>query len=160
FLNLGRGGRLEPGRFGRALRVVAPAPLAPVASGLDEAARVRIGLAPPPSGPTGRAVEPMTWANATFAAALVHGEPHLRGAPLTHPTAAALNLGAGDFTIVLWVRLEPGVAAEGVPLEIGGGPRGAEAPVTRLSVHPAEARFELVNTPSATRLSIPTDRAA
>src|SRR5690606_4308315 len=85
FLNLGRGGRLEPGRFGRALRVVAPAPLAPVASGLDEAARVRIGLAPPPSGPTGRAVEPMTWANATFAAALVHGEPHLRGAPLTHP---------------------------------------------------------------------------
>lgn len=162
FLNLGRGGRLEPGRFGRALRVVAPAPLAPVASGLDEAARVRIGLAPPPppSGPTGRAVAPMTWANATFAAALVHGEPHLRGAPLTHPTAAALNLGAGDFTIELWLRLEPGAAAEGVLLEIGSGPRGADAPVTRLSVHPAEARFELVNTPSATRLSIPTDRAA
>src|SRR5690606_1873468 len=98
FLNLGRGGRLVPGRFGRALEVVAPEPLAPHAVGLDADERVRIGLDAPPVSP-GRALPPLTWASATFAAALIHGEPHLRGAPPTHPTAGRLNLGRGDFTI-------------------------------------------------------------
>jgi hypothetical protein len=163
FLVLGRGGRLEPGRFGRALRVVPPGPLPPLealAAGLDEDDAVRSGLRPPPDPAPDRAVEPMTWANAHFAAALVHGEPHLRGAPTTHPTASALNLGGGDFTVEAWLRLDPGAAGEGVLLELGSGPRGGEAPVTRLSLHPAEGRFELVNTPSETRLAIPTDAGA
>jgi len=159
FLNLGRGGRLEPGRFGRALRVAEPAPLAPVANGLDEAHLVRIGLRAPPPRP-GRTVEPMTWANATFAAALVSGEPHLRGAPLAHPTAGPLNLGRGDFTVEFWLRADPGAAGEGTVLELGSGPRGESQRVTRLSLDPAGARFELVNEPSGARLAIPTDRSA
>lgn len=159
FLNLGRGGRLEAGRFGRALAAVDPAPLAPRAVGLDPEDEIAIGLRPPPARP-GRSVEPMTWANATFAAALVHGESHLRGAPLAHPSAGRLNLGGGDFTVEFWLRAEPGAAAEGVVLEIGSGPRGENERVTRLSLHPAEARFELWNEPSGVRLALPTDRAA
>lgn len=164
-LNLGRGGRLVPGRFGRALRVVEPAPLALdvaalEAAGASAAALVRSGLRPPPEPAAGRALEPMTWANARFAAALVHGEPHLRGTPLTHPTASPLNLGGGDFTVECWLRIDPGAAAPGVLLELASGPRGSDEPVTRLSLDPAAGRFELVNTPSATRLEIPTDVAA
>lgn len=165
FLSLGRGGRLVPGRFGRALRVVEPAALAPdlaalEAAGAGETALVRSGLRPPPEPAPGRAVEPMTWANARFAAALVHGEPHLRGTPGTHPTAGALNLGGGDFTVEAWLRVDPGAAGAGVLLELASGPRGGDGPVTRLSLHPAEGRFELENTPSGTRLSIPTEVAA
>jgi hypothetical protein len=158
FLALGRGGRLEPGRFGRALRIAEPTPLRPTAVGLDEAEQVRIGLRSPPTR-AGRSVEPMTWANATFAAALVHGERHLRGAPATHPTTSALNLGRGDFTVELWLRADA-AGGEGVVLELGSGPRGENGRVTRLSLHAAEGRFELWNEPSGARLAIPTDRAA
>jgi hypothetical protein len=159
FLNLGRGARLEPGRFGRALRIVTPAPLAIVANGLDDDERIRIGLLAPPVRP-GRTAEPMTWANATFAAALVHGEPHLRGAPMTHPTASALNLGGGDFTVEFWLRADPEAAGEGVLFEVGSGPRGENERVTRLSLHPAQARFQLRNEPSGLLLSVPTDPQA
>lgn len=159
FLSLGRGGRLEAGRFGRALRPVEPGSFAPVAARVGAEDAIAIGLRAPPARP-GRGVEPMTWANATFAAALVHGEVHLRGAPLVHPTAGRLNLGGSDFTIEFWLRSDPGAAGEGVILEIGSGPHGGNERVTRLSLHPAEARFELWNGPSGARLSLPTDAAA
>lgn len=159
FLNLGRGGRLVPGRFGRALEVVAPEPLAPHAVGLDADERVRIGLDAPPVSP-GRALPPLTWASATFAAALIHGEPHLRGTPPTHPTAGRLNLGRGDFTIEFWLRADPEAAGEGTILEIGSGPRGDDARVTRLVLDPAAARFTFVNGPAGERIALPTDRSA
>ena len=159
FLSLGRGARLESGRFGRALRAAEPAPLAIVANGLDDDERIRIGLLAPPLR-AGRTAAPMTWADATFAAALVHGESHLRGVPMTHPTAGGLNLGGGDFTVEFWLRGDREAAGEGVVFEIGSGPRGENERVTRLSLHPAEARFELVNEPSGLVLSVPTDPAA
>lgn len=159
FLALGRGARIVPGRFGRALRVAEPLPLRPVAEGLDREELRKVGLEAPPPRP-GRSVEPMTWHNATFAAALVNGEPHLRGGSLPHPTAGPLNLGGHDFTLEFWLRPDGPARGEGTVLEIGSGPRGENERVTRLGLHAAESKFELVNEPTRARLAIPTDTSA
>ena len=79
FLILGRGGELVPGKFGRALRPMVPAPLtitSPGAGGAEDAASggsaVRFGLKPPPRQP-GRSQPPLTWEDAHFAALTTTG---------------------------------------------------------------------------------------
>lgn len=54
-----------------------------------------------------------------------------------------LNLGAADWSIDGWFRLEPGATNEGVVLEIGCDPRRPEDLSTRLSVLPREHAFLL-----------------
>ncbi len=74
FLVFGRGGALVPGKFGRALQPVEPAPFKPTFQRrvaheeFSNASRYAFGLETPPRKP-GRTVEPMTWFNAAFAAA-------------------------------------------------------------------------------------------
>lgn len=164
FMVLGRGGEIVPGRFGRALRARAPAPFAPSFRGrasqeeFTNAGQFAFGLSEPPRQP-GRTVEPMTWFNATFAAAFVNGDRHLRRVPFEHPTRGSLNLGATDFTVEFWLQADApgGSVGEGVVLEIGSGPRGENGVVTRLSYDPARAEFVLVNQPSASRVVLPSD---
>lgn len=165
FLVLGRGGRIVPGKFGRALEPVAPAPFAPVYKGVASheefanAGQYDFGLRAPPIQP-GRTVEPMTWFNATFAAAFVNGDAHLRRTPFPSPTKGALNLGRGDFTAEFWLKAAPGSTAEGVVLEVGAGPRGENDVVTRLLYAPATGEFVLFNQPSGTAARLRTDAPA
>lgn len=164
FMVLGRGGEIVPGRFGRALRARPPAPFEPSFKGrasqeeFTNAGQFAFGLSEPPRQP-GRTMEPMTWFNATFAAAFVNGDQHLRREPFEHPTRGGLNLGATDFTVEFWLQADaPGASAEeGVVLEIGSGPRGENDVVTRLSYDPARAAFTLVNQPSGSRVVLPSD---
>jgi hypothetical protein len=164
FLVLGRGGEIVPGRFGRALRASPPPPFRPTFKGrasqeeFTNAGQFAFGLSLPPRLP-GRRMEPMTWFNATFAAAFVNGDRHLRREPFPHPTRGALNLGATDFTVEFWLRADApnGAAGEGVVLEIGSGPRGENDVVTRLSYDPAQAAFTLLNEPAAARVVLASD---
>jgi len=164
FLVLGRGGAIVPGKFGRALRPVPPAELKPIVEGravqeeFSNAGNYAFGLAAPPKQP-GRTVEPMTWANATFAAAFVNGDQHLRRRPFPHPTKGALNLGAGDFTIEFWVQADDGATREGVVFELGAGPRGENDLATRLVLDPQAGAFVFFNQPSGTRAHLRTDVA-
>lgn len=165
FLVLGRGGRLVPGRFGRALEVAAPPPFAPSFGGVQSqeeftnAGSFAFGLRAPPKKP-GRTVEPMTWFNATFAAAFVNGDGHLRRLPFPSPTKGGLNLGRGDFTVEFWFKAAPGGTGEGVVFEVGAGPRGENDVVTRLQFAPAAGEFALFNQPSGTSVRLRTDPAA
>ncbi len=65
------------------------------------------------------------------------------------PTDSRLNLGAGDWTLECWLRLDAGAADEGVLFEIGCGPRGTGELVTRFSVLPRENAFALAGLVSA-----------
>jgi hypothetical protein len=165
FLVLGRGGEIVPGKFGRALRPAEPAPFEPVYHGrrlheeFTSAGRYDFGLVSPPRKPD-RTVEPMTWFNATFAAAFVNGDEHLRRKPFANPTRGPLNLGGGDFTIELWLKVDRQASGEGVVIEIGSGPRGENDLVTRLSLFPAGGEFRLFNQPSGTTVRLRTDFAA
>ncbi len=182
FLVLGRGARIVPGHFGNALLPVAPPPFAPKIKGRpakeivrgagafapaaedfkDAAASlVRFGLLAPPRQPD-RTIEPMTWYNATFAAMFTRGEAHLRHAPYADATATKLNLGAGDWTVECWLKLDAGAANEGVLLEVGSGPRGENDTVTRLLLRPSDGTFVWQNqaTPGGVTLELATDVAA
>jgi len=165
FLVLGRGGEIVPGRFGRGLRPIEPAPFSPSYLGLKSqeeftnAGRFDYGLLSPPTQP-GRTVEPMTWFNATFTATLVNGDTHLRRKAFPNPTRGGLNLGKGDFTVEFWLRLEGDGSEEGVVLEIGAGPRGENEVVTRLTLLASEGEFHLFNQPSGTTARLRTDVAA
>jgi len=164
FLVLGRGGAIVPGRFGRALRAVPPPPFEPRAGGrraqeeFTGASAHAFGLQAPPRLP-GRTVEPMTWFNATFAAAFVNGDTHLRRRPFGHPTKGGLNLGRGAFTLEFWLKADADGAGEGVVLEVGSGPRGENDVVTRLSLDFAAGEFRLLNQPSGAALGLRTDLA-
>jgi hypothetical protein len=157
-LALGRGARLVPGRFGNALQTADPEPIdirgSSVRPGSESA--VRFGLVPIPV-PAGRHVQPMWWGNANFAALLTRGEKHLRTGGYANATDTRLNLGAFDWTVEFWFEPDNRPAG-GVVLEIGSGPRGENAQVTRLSLDYARNAFELFNQPSGTTLKIPTDR--
>ena len=149
FLILGRGGELVPGKFGRALRPMVPAPLtitSPGAGGAADAASagsaVRFGLKPPPRQP-GRSQAPLTWENAHFAALTTTGDGHLRRAPLDNVTDSRLNVGSSDWTIECWLKLDTATAEEGTIFEIGAGPRGENEWVTRLSVSARDHGFAL-----------------
>jgi len=155
FLVLGRGGEIVPGKFGRALRPIEPAPFNPTFQGrksqeeFSNAGGFEFGLQAPPKKP-GRKVEPMTWFNATFAATFVNGDEHLRRRPFASPTKGDLNLGRGDFTIEFWIKADASDRGEGVVLEVGSGPRGENDTVTRLMLDPAESEFRLFNQSSGT----------
>jgi hypothetical protein len=58
-------------------------------------------------------------------------------------TDSKLNLGADDWTIDGWFRLDPEAAVEGVVLEIGSDPRRPDDLSTRLSVLPRDHAFLL-----------------
>ena len=160
FLILGRGGALVPGKFGRALRPVTPPPLAisyrgsGAGSDADSGgSAVTFGLRPPPAIP-GRTQPPLTWENAHFAALTTNGDAHLRRAPFANPTDSRLNLGAGDWTIECWLRLDPSAQAEGTIFEIGAGPRGENELVTRFTALPRENAFALTCLTAATPASL------
>jgi hypothetical protein len=164
FLVLGRGGEMVPGKFGRAVRAVEPRPFNPSYHGrasqeeFTGAGEFAYGLSTPPMKP-GRTVEPMTWFNATFAAAFVNGDEHLRRLPFPSPTKGDLNLGRGDFTIEFWLKLDADATGEGVVLEVGSGPRGENDQVTRVSIDPAKEEFLLFNQCSGSAVHLKTDVA-
>ena len=65
-----------------------------------------------------------------------------RNAPrVSNPLDSKLNLGADDWTIECWLRLDGRAAEEAVILEIGSGRPGATELRTRFSVLPAENAF-------------------
>ena len=163
FLILGRGAELVPGKFGRALRPITPLPLAiqyrgsGAASDADSGGNaVTFGLRPPPLQP-GRTQPPLTWENAHFAALTTTGDAHLRRAPFANATDSKLNLGAGDWTIECWLRLDPSAQGEGTIFEIGAGPRGENENVTRFSVLPAQNAFALTQSATVT-LALSTEK--
>ncbi len=66
----------------------------------------------------------------------------------TNPTDSRLNLGASDWTIECWLRLDADLDTgdednEATILEVGTGPRGKSELVTRFSVLPRENAFAL-----------------
>jgi hypothetical protein len=155
-LIIGPGGSVVAGKFGNALST-APQPPIEYPPG-----SVLFGLTPAPT-PPGRTVEPMHWRTANFAALLTAGEKHLRKeirAP--DPTATGLNLGAFDWTVEFWYRGETPArdATDAVVFEIGEGPRAENDRVTALLLAADRSGFIIVNQPTATRASIPSDRAA
>lgn len=162
---LGLGGEIVEGRFGNALEILAEPRVIDPVSPSDFGRRtsegdVRFGLTPAPI-PEGRTVEPLYWGNAGFAALMTAGENHLRKeVGFVNPTDTRLNLGAFDWTVELWYRPDRGSTVEGVVFELGEGPRGENERVTCLSLSSDRRAFTLVNQPSGTALSIPTDPAA
>lgn len=72
-----------------------------------------------------------------------------RGDRLANPTDTKLNLGADDWTVECWLRLDASAKEEGVILEIGSDSRGKNQLVTRLSVLPVENAFVLAGITSA-----------
>lgn len=154
FLILGRGAQIVPGRFGNALRPIEPAPLAITWSGGAGAdadssgSAVTFGLKPPPAKP-GRTQPPLTWENAFFAAMFTNGDAHLRRAPFANATDSKLNIGAGDWTVECWLKLDAAAAEEGTIFEIGAGPRGENELITRFSVMPRENAFALTGITTA-----------
>ncbi len=165
FLVLGRGGEIVPGKFGRALRPIDPPPFQPMVEGarsreeFADAGHYAFGLSSPPASP-GRKIPPLTWYNATFSAALLNGDEHIRRLPFPHPTEGGLNLGRGDFTVEFWLHVDAAAATEGVVIEIGAGPRGENDRVTRLSLRPQDGGFRFFNQPSGTTAALKTDIAA
>jgi hypothetical protein len=143
FLILGRGAEIVPGKFGNALRPVAPAPLAITYDGSREGdGGVAFGLRKPAPKP-GRTQPPLIWENAHFAALFTNGDEHLRRAPFANATDSRLNVGAHDWTIECWLRLNNNAHEEGVIFELGSGPRGENELVTRFTVLPRENAFAL-----------------
>ena len=153
-LALGRGGRIVPGRFGRALEPCPPVPL----EIRSQSPSVLFGITPPPKA-LGRTVEPLHWGNATFCALATVGEKHLRSANFANPTETRLNLGAFDWTVEFWFLPGEG-AGEGLVFEIGEGPRGENERVTRLLLRADRTAFELYNDPGRATIVIPTDARA
>lgn len=149
-LVLGLGGSVVEGRFGRALSTV-PFPQVEIpAEGEKTAALHRFPV------PPGRTQAPMSWHNAGFTAFMTGGERHIRKeVSFASATRSDLNLGDSDWTLEFWFR-SGGPAGAGVVLEIGSGPRGENAVITRLALDAAAGAFTLENQPSGTRLAIPS----
>ncbi len=154
-LVLGRGARLVEGRFGNALEPMAPAPLEMRGKAIkpDSAQAKLFGLTPLPV-PPGRTMQPLWWQNATFAALLTSGEKHLRSGGFPNIGGGKLNLGSFDWTLEFWLRPE----GEGVIYEVGRGPRGENAELTRLSL--AAGGFVLQNGGASVRLPAQLARGA
>jgi hypothetical protein len=159
-LVLGQGGRIVEGKFGNALAPMKPVPLPDslfIRSNDLAATQARTSKHKSTHPNAG----PMTYSNAVFCALMTRGDTHQRKeVEFASPTETELNLGNADWTVEFWFLPEQAEPAEGVVLEIGQGPHGEDCPVTRLSLNPSRDSFTLENTPSATRLEIPTDVAA
>lgn len=132
---LGRAGRIVEGKFGRALEVGEPAPIAIRYRGVEQegVGPVLFGLAKPPI-PAGRKMQPLWWGNATFSALGTVGERHLRAPRFRNPSESALNLGDSDWTVEFWFFPLEGAGAEQTVLEIGRGPRAENEEFTRLAI--------------------------
>lgn len=150
---LGKGGKIAPGRFGRALKIGTPAEI-----DLPEGTFNRQFGLNPVAVPEGRTATPMTWHNANFAALITNGERHLRNqVGFTQPTQTDLNLGAFDWTVEFWLHLTDSENEERVIFEIGTGPRGENNQITRLSLRPSDNAFVLVNQAEGTLVPIRTN---
>lgn len=155
-LIIGPGGSIVPGRFGNALST-SPQPEIRLPAG-----SVSFGLTPAPR-PPGRTVDPLGWHNARFAALMTAGENHLRKEfPHANATKTGLNLGASDWTVEFWYQgAAPAAdARDGVVFELGTGPRAENDVVTSLRLAADRRGFVLVNQPSRTRATVPSDAAA
>ncbi|MBL9214457.1 MAG: LamG domain-containing protein [Opitutaceae bacterium] len=148
-LVLGLGGTVVEGRFGQALATEPYPPIEIPDHGNDTAYLWRLPV------PPGRTREPLAWPNAQFTALMTSGERHLRKeVTFASPTRTDLNLGDFDWTVEFWYRAARTPAAAGVVFEIGTGPRGENALVTRLLVE--ADRFVLENQPAGVRLAVPS----
>ena len=133
------------GRFGRALRLLPAAPRTtdsrPAKADVPGGA-IAVRRAPyPPPATRGRA-PPLPAGDAShFAALSSRGTNPLRRPAPANVTDSKINLGAGDWTVECWLWLDSGATAEGVILELGAGPRGTNALVTRLGLRPFERTF-------------------
>jgi hypothetical protein len=150
-LTLGRGGQIAPGRFGRALEPIEPAPLR-ISSITDNPEFGLDTIDPKP----GRKIAPMTWMDAHFSALMTKGEKHLRSPGFANATDRKLNLGQFDWTVEFWFLPMRTGGPEGVIFEIGEGPRGENDHVTRLTLNADHSGFTLFNQPSGTKLVIPS----
>jgi hypothetical protein len=152
---LGRGGQIVPGKFGNALDPIEQASIKLSIS------RRSTGYERQPNLALSRKMEPMNWANANFCALMTRGEKHLRQeVGFASPTGTRLNLANFDWTIEFWYQSTRTSKGEGVVLEIGQGPRGENDRFTQLLVNPDESNFVLINEPSGTKLTIPSNAAA
>lgn len=162
-LVLGQGGQIVEGKFGGALAPKSPEPLpdAPFIRQSDIAARLASANASRKHKSSHPNAGPMTFSNAVFCALMTRGDTHQRKeVEFASPTQTKLNLGDADWTVEFWFLPNSEGRAEGVVLEIGSGPHGEDCPLTRLSLSADRKAFVLENTPSATRLIIPTSAAA
>ncbi len=155
FLAFGRGGRIVPGRFGRALEPAEPVPLD--LAGLP--ASPLFGLSSIRNSPPDR-TEPLTWWNAHFCALMTAGENHLRKPPFANPTDTGLNLGEFDWTVEFWFCATEPPGHEGVVFELGRGPRGKNHILTRLVLEADRSGFRLENAPEDVVLRIPSASSA
>jgi len=156
---LGRAGRIAEGRFGRALEVVEPAPLAVrhKADFEESAGSLLFGLRRPPI-PAGRTMEPLWWGNALFSALATLGERHLRAPRFRNPTRSGLNLGDRDWTVEFWYLPREASAGEQTVLEIGSGPRGENQAFTRLAIDARKGALLLYRGEGKPLAEAPSDR--
>ena len=150
---LGLGGRIVGGKFGNALDPVDYPPLQ-LPNG-----EARFGLAPAPAE-TDQSAQPLTWANAKFAALMTSGENHLRKVPFANASDTRLNLGNFDWTVEFWYLPERTSVETATVFELGSGPRGIGREVTRLSLDAAGGRFEFENSAGHCRVQGRSDARA
>jgi hypothetical protein len=155
-LVLGRGGRIVPGLYGNALEITDPEPLT-LPPGVVQP---RFGLGSLPVA-AGRTVQPLSWADAHFAALATGGENHLRkDVDFARVTSSDLNLGGFDWTVEFWYRPGRARGEEGVVFELGTGPRGENEAFTRLALNATGDAFLLTQPAAGLRVAIPTSPAA
>ncbi len=155
-LTLGLGGSIVPGHFGNALSSE-PYPEFEIPAGTSSPGRsVEFGQEQLPT-PPGKRQAPLSWHNADYAAFMTMGERHLRREFFPpNPTTTDLNLGAGDWTVEFWARLD-GNSRDGVVMEIGNGERGEEGNDTlSLRLGTRGRTFVLEQTAAAVKLELPT----
>ena len=154
-LVLGLGGQVVPGKFGNALE-----PGEYPAFPFPQSDNPLFGLGPV-AAREGRKVEPLTWRTARFCALMTSGENHLRNeVGFANATETKLNLGDFDWTVEFWFLPVRKAGTDGVVFEVGSGPRGDSNVITQLALTPDNRTFVLINQPTSTRLTIPTDSNA
>lgn len=146
-LVLGLGGTLTQGKWGQALSTIPHPPVI-----IPETGEATASLTPLPV-PAGRTQVPLTWHNAHFAALMTGGENHLRKeVSFVNPSETDLNLGAFDWTVEFWLKLDANKKGQGVVFEIGSGPRAENEMVTRLGVDVEKGLFSLSNAQAGSRI--------
>ena len=153
-LVLGQGGRLVPGKFGNALATSGRAPIQYPAGDTE------FGLKRP-WHIFSRAGGQMFWHNSGFAALMTERGKHLRKeVGFVSPVDTRLNLGGFDWTVEFWYRTGEAVGKKGIVFELGLLPESETKETTSLSIAPDSSSFVLKNTPSRTKLVIPSGSTA